>query len=442
MRSTGNFQHRERPTTNGHFGGKDYIMLPESKQRVVITGLGVLSPVGIGKEDYWKALLQGKSGIGPVTRFDTSSFDSKIAGELKDFAPEQFLDRKEIRRMDRFAQFGVAAAKLAVADAALEIDKENLEDIGVVMGSGIGGIETLCDQHNILLTKGPSRISPLFIPMIISNMAAGQIAISLGPKGPNITVVTACASGTNAIGEAYLMLRRGAAEVILAGGTEAPIVPVAMAGFCSMKAMSTNNDEPQRASRPFDRNRDGFVISEGAGVMVLETLGHASARGARIYGEVAGYGCTADGYHITAPEPEGAEAARAIRIALEDAGISPDQVDYINAHGTSTGLNDKIETMAIKKVLGDHAYRTPVSSIKSMIGHSLGAAGALEAIACALSISTGWVPPTINYEQPDLECDLDYVPNQARQCPVRVAVSNSFGFGGHNGVLVLKKFEG
>jgi 3-oxoacyl-[acyl-carrier-protein] synthase II len=417
-------------------------MLPESKQRVVITGLGVLSPVGIGKEDYWKALLQGKSGIGPVTRFDTSSFDSKIAGELKDFAPEQFLDRKEIRRMDRFAQFGVAAAKLAVADAALEIDKENLEDIGVVMGSGIGGIETLCDQHNILLTKGPSRISPLFIPMIISNMAAGQIAISLGPKGPNITVVTACASGTNAIGEAYLMLRRGAAEVILAGGAEAPIVPVAMAGFCSMKAMSTNNDEPQRASRPFDRNRDGFVISEGAGVMVLETLGHASARGARIYGEVAGYGCTADGYHITAPEPEGAEAARAIRIALEDAGISPDQVDYINAHGTSTGLNDKIETMAIKKVLGDHAYRTPVSSIKSMIGHSLGAAGALEAIACALSISTGWVPPTINYEQPDLECDLDYVPNQARQCPVRVAVSNSFGFGGHNGVLVLKKFEG
>jgi 3-oxoacyl-[acyl-carrier-protein] synthase II len=417
-------------------------MLPENKQRVVITGLGVLSPIGIGKEDYWKALLQGKSGIGPVTRFDTSSFDSKIAGELKDFAPEQFLDRKEIRRMDRFAQFGVAAAKLAVGDAALEIDKENPEDIGVVMGSGIGGIETLCDQHNILLTKGPNRISPLFIPMIISNMAAGQIAISLGLKGPNITGVTACASGTNAIGEAYLMLRRGAAEVILAGGAEAPIVPVAMAGFCSMKAMSTNNDEPQRASRPFDRNRDGFVISEGAGVMVLETLGHASARGARIYGEVAGYGCTADGYHITAPEPEGAEAARAIRIALEDAGISPDQVDYINAHGTSTGLNDKIETMAIKKVLGDHAYRTPVSSIKSMIGHSLGAAGALEAIACALSISTGWVPPTINYEQPDLECDLDYVPNQARQCPVRVAVSNSFGFGGHNGVLVLKKFEG
>ena len=417
-------------------------MLPESKQRVVITGLGVLSPVGIGKEAYWKALLRGQSGIDRLTRFDSSLYDSKIAGEVKDFVPEQFLDRKEIRRTDRFAQFGVAAAKLAVGDAALELGEEDPENIGVVIGSGIGGIETLCEQHSVLLSKGPNRISPFFIPMIISNMAAGQIAICLGPKGPNFTVVTACASGANAIGEAYLMLRRGAAEVILAGGTETPIVPVAMAGFCSMKAVSTSNDEPQRASRPFDKNRDGFVISEGAGVLVLETLGHASARGARVYGEVAGYGCTADGYHISAPEPEGTEAARAIRIALEDAGISPDRVDYINAHGTSTELNDKIETMAIKKVFGDHAYKVPVSSIKSMIGHSLGAAGALEAIACALSVSTDWVPPTINYEQPDPECDLDYVPNQARQCPVRVAVSNSFGFGGHNAVLVIKKFEG
>ncbi len=417
-------------------------MLPESKQRVVITGLGVLSPVGIGKEAYWQALLRGQSGIDRLTRFDSSLYDSKIAGEVKDFVPEQFLERKEIRRMDRFAQFGVAAAKLAVGDAALEIGEEDPESIGVVIGSGIGGIETLCEQHSVLLNKGPNRISPLFIPMIISNMAAGQIAICLGPKGPNITLVTACASGTNAIGEAYLMLQRGAVEVVLAGGTETPIVPVAMAGFCSMKAMSTNNDEPQRASRPFDKNRDGFVISEGAGVLVLETLGHASARGARVYGEVAGYGCTADGYHITAPESEGTEAARAIRIALEDAGISPDRVDYVNAHGTSTELNDKIETLAIKKVLGDHAYKVPVSSTKSMIGHSLGAAGALEAIACALSVSTDWVHPTINYEQPDPECDLDYVPNQARQCPVRVAVSNSFGFGGHNAVLVFKKFEG
>lgn len=418
------------------------MMLPESKQRVVITGLGVLSPVGIGKETYWQALLRGQSGIDRLTRFDSSLYDSKIAGEVKDFVPEQFLDRKEIRRMDRFTQFGVAASKLAVEDAALDISKEDLERIGVVIGSGIGGIETLCEQHSVLLNKGPNRVSPLFIPMIIGNMAAGQIAICLGPKGPNITVVTACASGTNAIGEAYLMLQRGAAEVVLAGGSETPIVPVAVAGFCSMKAMSTGNDEPQRASRPFDKNRDGFVISEGAGVLVLETLGHASARGARIYGEVAGYGCTADGYHITAPESGGTEAARAIRIALEDAGLSPDQVDYVNAHGTSTELNDKIETLAIKKVLGDHAYQVPVSSIKSMIGHSLGAAGALEAIACALAVSTDWVPPTINYEQPDPECDLDYVPNQARQCPVRVAVSNSFGFGGHNAVLVIKKFQG
>ena len=418
------------------------MMLPESKQRVVITGLGVLSPVGIGKETYWQALLRGQSGIDRLTRFDSSLYDSKIAGEVKDFVPEQFLDRKEIRRMDRFTQFGVAASKLAVEDAALDISKEDLERIGVVIGSGIGGIETLCEQHSVLLNKGPNRVSPLFIPMIIGNMAAGQIAICLGPKGPNITVVTACASGTNAIGEAYLMLQRGAAEVVLAGGSETPIVPVAVAGFCSMKAMSTGNDEPQRASRPFDKNRDGFVISEGAGVLVLETLGHASARGARIYGEVAGYGCTADGYHITAPESGGTEAARAIRIALEDAGLSPDQVDYVNAHGTSTELNDKIETLAIKKVLGDHAYQVPVSSIKSMIGHSVGAAGALEAIACALAVSTDWVPPTINYEQPDPECDLDYVPNQDRQCPVRVAVSNSFGFGGHNAVLVIKKFQG
>jgi 3-oxoacyl-[acyl-carrier-protein] synthase II len=411
-------------------------------KRVVITGLGVISPVGTGKENYWRALIRGQSGIDRLTRFDPSSYDSKIAGEVKDFEPEQYMDRKEIRRMDRFAQFGVAAAKLAVDDAALALDRENLQSIGVVIGSGVGGIQTLCDQHSVLQGKGPNRVSPLFIPMMISNMAAGQIAICLGPKGPNITVVTACASGTNAIGEAFKILQRGAADVILAGGAETPIVPIAMAGFCSMKAMSTSNEEPQRASRPFDKNRDGFVISEGAGVLVLETLDHASARGARIYGEVVGYGCTADGYHITAPEPEGVEAARTIRLALEDAGILPDQVDYINAHGTSTELNDKIETLAIKKVFGDYASKVPISSIKSMIGHSMGAAGALEAIACALSVSTDWVPPTINYEQPDPDCDLDYVPNQARQFPVKVAISNSFGFGGHNAVLAFKKFEG
>ncbi len=416
-------------------------MLDEKKRRVVITGLGVISPVGIGHEAYWKALLQGRSGIDTLTRFDPSAYDSKIAGEVKDFVPEQYLERKEIKRMDRFTQFGVAAAKLAVEDAALALDREDPESIGVVIGSGIGGIGTLCEQHSVLLNKGPNRVSPLFIPMMITNMAAGQIAICLGVRGPNITVVTACASGTSAIGEAFKTLQRGAAEVILAGGAETPIVPIAMAGFCSMRAMSTSNIEPQRASRPFDKSRDGFVISEGAGVMTLETIEHATARGARIYGEITGYGCTADGYHITSPEPEGTEAARAIRIALQDAGVSPGQVDYVNAHGTSTELNDKIETRAIKNVLGDHAYRVPVSSIKSMIGHPMGAAGALEAIACVLSMGTGWVPPTINYEHPDPECDLDYVPNEARKHPVRVAISNSFGFGGQNGVLVLQKFE-
>jgi 3-oxoacyl-[acyl-carrier-protein] synthase II len=416
-------------------------MPAESKKRVVITGLGVISPVGTGRGPFWEALLRGQSGIGPLTRFDPTLYDSKIAGEVKDFAPEQFLDRKEIRRMDRFTQFGVVASRLAVEDAALELDREDTEGIGVMVGSGIGGIETLCDQHSVLLDRGPNRVSPLFIPMMISNMVSGQIGINLGLKGPNITPVTACATGTNAVGEAFKMLQRGAAETMLAGGAEAPIVPIAMAGFCSMRAMSTSNADPQGASRPFDKDRDGFVIGEGAGVLVLETLEHATGRGARIYGEIAGYGSTADGYHITAPEPEGAQAARAIRIALQDAGISPGQVDYVNAHGTSTELNDRIETLAIKKVLGEHAYRTPVSSIKSMTGHSMGAAGALEAIACALAIDTGWIPPTINYRQPDPECDLDYVPNQARQSPTRVAVSNSFGFGGQNAVLVFKKFE-
>jgi 3-oxoacyl-[acyl-carrier-protein] synthase II len=415
-------------------------MLEESKKRVVITGLGVLSSIGIGKDAFWNSLLLGRSGIGPITRFDPSSFASRIAGEVKDFLPEQYMDRKEIKRMDRFTQFAIAAARQAVEDAGLELENEDLEQIGVVIGSGVGGIETLCEQHGILLNRGPNRVSPLLIPMMISNMAAGQIAICLGPKGPNITVVTACASGTNAVGEAYRILQQGEAEVVLSGGAEAPIVPIALGGFCAMKAMSTRNDEPQRASRPFDMNRDGLVIGEGAGILVLETLAHASARGARIYGEVAGYGCTADGYHIVAPEPEGNQAARTIRLALKDAGISPESVDYINAHGTSTDLNDRIETIAIKKVLGEHAYKVPVSSIKSMIGHTMGAAGALEAIACALCVSEDRVPPTINYEHPDPECDLDYVPNQSRQLPVRVAVSNSFGFGGHNAVLVFRKY--
>lgn len=416
-------------------------MAKVTREQVVVTGLGVVSPVGIGKESFWSSLVQGRSGVGPITRFDPSPFSSRIAAEVKDFNPEAYLEKKEAKRMDRFTQFGVAAAKLALEDAALDLEKEDLDRVGVFIGSGIGGIETLEEQLRLLIAKGPSRISPFFVPMMISNMAAGQIAICLGAKGPNMTLVTACASGTNAIGEAFRVLQRGEADVMLAGGTEAPITPIALGGFCAMRAMSTRNDEPARASRPFDLRRDGLVIGEGAGVLVLETLSHALARKARIYCEISGYGTTADAYHITAPDPDGAGAARAMRLALLDANISPESVDYINAHGTSTELNDRIETLAIKNVLGEHAYRIPVSSIKSMIGHLMGAAGAVEAIATALTIASDLVPPTINYEFPDPECDLDYVPNQARAHSVRVALSNSFGFGGHNAVLVFQKFR-
>lgn len=417
-------------------------MVEEIKNRVVVTGLGVISPVGIGKQPFWASMIEGKSGIGQVTRFDPTPYSSKIAAEVRDFDPDDFFDKKEAKRMDRFAQFGMAAARMAVGDAGLKLEKENLEKVGVVIGSGIGGIETLEEQVRVLVARGPGRVSPFLIPMMINNMVAGQMAISLGPKGPNYTVVTACASGTNAIGEAFRMLQRGEVEVVFTGGTEAPITEIAFAGFCSMRAMSTSNDEPSFASRPFDKNRDGFVIGEGAGVLILETLSHAVKRGSPIYCEVVGYGTTADGYHITAPDPEGAGAARAIMLALQDAGIPPQSVDYINAHGTSTELNDKIETMAIKKILGDHAFRVPVSSIKSMIGHLMGASGAVGAISTVLTISTGWVPPTINYRVPDPECDLDYVPNRARKVPVNVALCNSFGFGGHNAVLVFKKYVG
>ncbi|MDH7576808.1 MAG: beta-ketoacyl-ACP synthase II [Bacillota bacterium] len=416
-------------------------MAEVAKERVVVTGLGVISPVGTGKESFWSSLIQGKSGIGPITRFDPSLFTSRIAAEVKDFNLDAYLEKKEAKRMDRFTQFGVAAAKLALEDASLELEKEEPDRVGVIIGSGIGGIETLEEQLRLLIAKGPGRISPFFVPMMISNMAAGQIAICLGPKGPNLTLVTACASGTNAIGEAFRVLQRGEADVMLAGGTETPITQIALGGFCAMRAMSTRNEEPTRASRPFDQQRDGLVIGEGAGVLVLERLSHALARRAKIYCEISGYGTTADGYHITAPDPAGAGAARAIGLALQDANLPPESVDYINAHGTSTDLNDKIETMAIKKVLGEHAYRVPVSSIKSMIGHLMGAAGAVEAIATALTIATGLVPPTINYEIPDPECDLDYVPNQARQLSIKVAISNSFGFGGHNAVLVFQKFN-
>lgn len=415
-------------------------MVEKVKNRVVVTGVGVISPIGVGKQPFWESLVKGKSGIARVTRFDPTPYPSKIAAEVRDFNPDNFFDRKEIKRMDRFAQFGLAAAIMAVEDSGLKLEKVDPEKVGIVIGSGIGGIETLEEQVRVLVAKGPARVSPFLIPMMINNMVAGQTAINLRLKGPSFTVVTACASGANAIGEAFRMLQRGELDVVLTGGTEAPITEIAFAGFCSMRAMSSRNDEPSAASRPFDKNRDGFVIGEGAGILVLETLSHAIRRGASIYCELAGYGATSDGYHITAPHPEGEGAARAIMLALQDAEVPPQNVDYINAHGTSTELNDKIETVAIKKVLGDHAYQIPVSSIKSMIGHLMGAAGAVGAISTVMSIATGWVPPTINYQDPDPECDLDYVPNRAREREINVAICNSFGFGGHNAVLVFKKY--
>ncbi|KYH32484.1 beta-ketoacyl-ACP synthase II [Neomoorella mulderi] len=409
------------------------------QKRVVITGLGAISPVGTGKDKFWQALVAGQPGIGPITRFDAGEMAVRFAGEVKDFDPGAFFDRKEARRMDRFTQYAVAAARMAVEDAKLDLEKEDRDRVGVIFATGIGGMETFEEQTRVLLEKGPNRVSPFFVPMMIANMAAGQISINLGARGVNFTVVNACASGANAIGEAFRTLQRGDADVIITGGSEASVTPLTVAGFAAMKALSTRNEEPAKASRPFDRGRDGFVLGEGAGVMVLETLEHAAARGARIYAEVAGYGCTADAYHITAPAPDGAAASRAMALALQDAGLQPGDIDYINAHGTSTELNDRQETLAIKKVFGDHAYRLAVSSTKSMTGHLLGAAGAIELVATALAVHAGVLPPTINYEEPDPDCDLDYVPNVARERQVRAAISNSFGFGGHNVAVVLRK---
>jgi len=411
------------------------------KNRVVITGIGIISPVGIGKNKFWEALVEGKSGITEITRFDVSSYPTKVAGEVKDFNPFDYIDRKEAKRMDRFAQFAVAAGKMAVEDAGLELEKVDRDRVGVILGTGIGGTETFEQQHEVLLNKGPNRVSPFFVPMMIGNMGAGQMSIQLGLKGPNITIVNACASGAIAVGEALRALQRGDADVILSGGTEAALTPMSLAGFCTMKAMTTNNEEPQKASRPFDAKRDGFVLSEGAGIVVMETLDHALSRGARIYAEVIGYGCTADAYHITAPAPDGEGAVKAMQKALDDAGIEPKDVDYINAHGTSTQLNDKYETLAIKKVFGDHAYSLAVSSTKSMIGHLLGAAGAVEIIVTALTIYEGIITPTINYENPDPECDLDYVPNKSRRAAVNTALSNSLGFGGHNAAVVVQRYK-
>ena len=411
------------------------------KNRVVITGLGAITPIGNDVKAFWEALLEGKSGIGAITRFDAGEYDAKIAGEVKGFDPTAFIDKKEARRMDRFAQFAIAAAKMALADSGMDLEQEDRTRIGAFVGSGIGGMETLHDQYKILFEKGPNRISPFFIPMMIANMAAGQVSIALRLQGPSSCVVTACATGTNCIGDAMRIIQRGDVDAMVAGGTEAAISPAGMAGFCSMKALSTRNDAPEKASRPFEKDRDGFVMGEGAGIVVLESLEHALARGARIYAELAGYGANADAYHVTAPAPEGVQAARCMELAVKDAGIALTDIDYINAHGTSTPLNDKNETLAVKALFGTHANDLAISSIKSMTGHLLGAAGGIECVATTLTVVNDMMPPTINYEKQDPELDLDYVPNQARAKVVRAALSNSFGFGGHNATLLVKKFE-
>ncbi len=414
------------------------------KRRVVITGLGVVSPVGIGKEEFWQALLSGKSGIRRISSFDPSAFDSQIAGEIVEFDASDYLPKKELRRMDRFIQFALHASFQAGKDAGLPLPFEAPEAYraGVIIGSGIGGVHTLERELLVLLEKGPSRMSPFTIPMMIVNLASGMVSIYMGLKGPNTCVSTACATGTHAIGDAFRIVQSGYADVMFAGGTEAAITPVGIGGFCAAKALSTYNDQPETASRPFDATRNGFVMGEGAGIVILEELEHAKKRGARIYAEVVGYAMTGDAYHMTAPHPEAEGGARAMALALEDAGLKPEDVDYINAHGTSTKLNDKLETLAIKKVFGDHAYKLAISSTKSMTGHLLGAAGAVELVATALSVYEDRVHPTINYRNPDPECDLDYVPNQMREMEVRVAMSNSLGFGGHNATVVVKKFEG
>lgn len=405
----------------------------------MITGVGPVSPNGIGKEDFWVALISGRSGIDRIKAFDVSDYPSQIGGEVEGFDPLAYLQPKDAKRMDRFSQFGVAATKLALDDAGLKITPEIEDRVGVIVGSGIGGLKTLEDQHKIFLERGPSRVTPFLIPMMICNMAAGNVAMLFKAKGPNTCVVTACATASHAIGDAYELIRRGKADACIAGGAEAGLTPFGLAGFCALKALSTKNDEPQKASRPFDAKRDGFVMSEGAGIVILEELGFAKKRGARIYCELAGYGASADAYHQTAPDPEGKGAARSMQMALDEAGIPPEEVDYMNAHGTSTPYNDEFETMAIKQVFGDHAFKLKISSTKSMTGHLLGAAGGLELIVCSLVIENGLIPPTINQEHPDPLCDLDYVPNKAVAQEVKVAMSNSLGFGGHNATLLVKK---
>ena len=413
------------------------------KKRIVVTGIGVVSPVGVGKTNYWNSLVSGVSGIGRITHFDPAGFDVQIAAEVKGFDVTNWIERKESRRMDRFVHFGVAAALDAIEDAGLKITPANAERVGVLVGSGIGGLQTLEDQVKVLIQNGPSKISPFLIPMMIADMASGHISIITGAKGPNSTVVTACATGAHALGDSLEIIRRGAADVMICGGTEAAVTQIGVAGFGNMKAMTSKyNDNPTKASRPFEAGRDGFVIGEGAGVVVLESLEHAEARGAHIYCELGGYGMSGDAYHMTQPAAGGEGVARAMVAALKDADVQPEMVGYINAHGTSTPLNDKNETAALKSVFGDHAYKLAVSSTKSMTGHLLGGAGGIEAVAAALAIHTGVLPPTINYDNPDPDCDLDYIPNVARNLQVDVAVSNNSGFGGHNAVIVMKRYTG
>ncbi len=412
-----------------------------SQRRVVVTGRGVISPIGNNPDEFWTALAECRSGISRITAFDPSEFAAQIAGEIKDLDVTQYLDRKEIKRMDRFCQLGLIAAGQAMAESGLDLEAEDPTRIGVYASSGIGGLNTIEKQHQIMLEKGPSRVSPLLVPMMIINLFPGQIAMKFGLKGPNLSIVTACATSAHTIGEAVWGIRNGRADIIISGGAEASTTRLGLAGFCSMKALSTRNDAPEKASRPFDKERDGFIMSEGAGILVLEELEHARARRAKIYGEIIGYGCSSDAHHLTAPAPGGSGAAQCMRMAIDDAGISTDEIDYINAHGTSTPLNDKFETMAIKTVFGDRAYKLPVSSTKSMHGHLLGAAGAVEAIACLQAIDNNLIPATINYEVPDPECDLDYVPNQPREAEINIALSNSFGFGGQNGTLIVKRYS-
>jgi 3-oxoacyl-[acyl-carrier-protein] synthase II len=409
--------------------------------RVVVTGLGAVAPNGIGIDSFWQNLINGVSGIGPISRFDASKHDTQIAGEVKGFDPLQWIEKKESRKMDLFIHFAVAAAQMAYDDSGLKVTDENRQRVGVFVGTGMGGIPALEESHRVLLEKGPGRISAYFIPSIITNLASGQISMRFGMKGPNSCVCTACATGNHAIGDSLRIIQRGEADVMLAGGSEAVISPLTIGGFCAMKALSTRNGEPTRASRPFDKGRDGFVMGEGAGIMVLESLAHARQRGARIYAEVVGYGMSADAYHITQPAPEGEGAVRSMRLALEDAKVAPSQVDYINAHGTSTPAGDLNETLAIKALFGEHARSLAVSSTKSMTGHLLGAAGGIESVITVLTFTHGILPPTINYDTPDPECDLDYIPNTARRKDVRYALTNSFGFGGTNASLLFKKFE-